>query len=168
MKLRTMKTFATGGLLLLAFVFISGSFDSATVNAQPNISLSSSLAPGKVARGRTARATVVLTIPRGFHVHSNKPLEKFLIATQLQVDAPSGLRVGPVSYPRALLRSLKFSKKQVAVYEGRVTMRFNISVPANFSTGTAEIKAKVRYQSCDDEVCFPPQTREEKLWLKVE
>ena len=168
MNLRTLKTFATGSLFLLAFVFISGVFDSARVSAQPNISINGSIAPGKVARGRTARATVVLTIPRGFHVHSNKPLEKFLIATQLQVDATNGLRVGPVSYPRALLRNLKFSRKQVAVYEGRVTMRFNITVPANFSTGTAEIKAKVRYQSCDDEVCFPPQTREEKLWLKVE
>ena len=168
MKLRTLKTLATYCLLLLAFVIISGSFDSATVNAQPNISMNASLAPSKVARGRTVRATVVLTIPRGFHVHSNKPLEKFLIATQLQVDTPNGLRVGPVSYPRALLRRLKFSKKPVAVYEGRVMMRFNVTVPANFSTGTAEIKAKVRYQSCDDEVCFPPQTKEVKLWLTVE
>jgi len=168
MKPSTLKTSATYFLLLLAVVIIFGSFDSATVNAQPNISLNASLAPGKVARGRTVRATVVLTIPRGFHVHSNKPLEKFLIATQVQVDAPNGLRVGPVSYPRALLRSLKFSKKKVAVYEGRVIMRFNITVPANFAAGTAEIKAKVRYQSCDDEVCFPPQTKEEKVWLKVE
>jgi DsbC/DsbD-like thiol-disulfide interchange protein len=47
-------------------------------------------------------------------------------------------------------------------------MRFSVMVPQNFGTGTVEIKAKVRYQSCDDEVCFPPQTKEEKLWLKVE
>lgn len=155
-------------LLLLAFIILAGGIFSATVSAQPNITVNGSVAPGKVARGRSAQVTVVMNIPRGYHVHSNKPLEKFLIATQLQVEAPNGLRVGPVSYPRALLRQLKFSKNRVAVYEGRVTMRFSITVPPNFGTGSKEIKAKLRYQSCDDEVCFPPQTKEEKVWLNVE
>jgi DsbC/DsbD-like thiol-disulfide interchange protein len=155
-------------LITLFLLLPCGFYSAATVNAQPNISIKGSFTPAKIGRGRTAQATVVMEIPRGFHVHSNKPLERFLIATQLQVDAPNGLRVGPVTYPRALMRNLKFSKNRVAVYEGRVTMRFSVMVPQNFGTGTVEIKAKVRYQSCDDEVCFPPQTKEEKLWLKVE
>lgn len=158
------------GLFFLSLFFLaaSGLYSAPTVNAQPNISLRGSVTPGSVARGRTAQATVVLEIPGGYHVHSNRPLEKFLIATQLKVEAPNGIRVGPVGYPRALMRSLKFSKNRVAVYEGRVTMRFSVTVPQNFATGTIELKAKVRYQSCDDEVCFPPQTREEKLWLKIQ
>jgi DsbC/DsbD-like thiol-disulfide interchange protein len=109
-----------------------------------------------------------MEIPRGYHVHSNRPLEKFLIATNLEVEAPRGIRVGRVAYPRALLRKLKFSKNNVAVYEGRVVMRFGVAVPGNYATGSHEIRAKVRYQSCDDEVCFPPQTKETKLWLNVE
>lgn len=168
MKSQICKISAGHCLLLLVFIFLSGGLCSTTVNAQPNISAKGSFSPGKVVRGRRARATVVLEIPHGYHVHSNRPLEKFLIATQLKVEAPDGLRVGPVSYPRALLRNLKFSKNRVAVYEGRVTMRFSIAVPRNFATGSTEIKAKVRYQSCDDEVCFPPQTKEVKLWLTVE
>ena len=153
---------------MAAFIVLSGGIFSSAVNAQPNITINGSVAPGKVGRGRTARVTVVMNIPQGYHVHSNKPLEKFLIATQVQVETTRGLRVGPVMYPRALLRQLKFSKNRVAVYEGRVTMRFTVTVPATFQTGSAEIKAKVRYQSCDDEVCFPPQTKEEKVWLNVE
>jgi len=167
MHLSKFKLSAAHLFLVTLFILLPGGFFAAGVNAQPNISLRGNLTPAKTSRGRTAQATVTLEIPRGFHVHSNKPLERFLIATQLNVEA-KGLRVGPVTYPRALLRNLKFSKNKVAVYEGRVTMRFSVMVPRNFSTGTVEIKAKVRYQSCDDEVCFPPQTKEEKLWLKVE
>ena len=141
---------------------------STTVSAQPNISINGNISPAKVGRGRTVKATVVIDIPHGYHVHSNKPLEKFLIATKLDVEAPGGIRVGPVTYPRAILRSLKFSKSRVAVYEGRVMMRFNVTVGSDFSGGSAEIKAKVRYQSCNDEVCFPPQTKETKLWLTVQ
>jgi hypothetical protein len=118
-----------------------------------------------------ATASVVLRIlsemdiPGGFHVHSNRPLEKFLIATQLKVEAPAGVRVSAVSYPRAILRSLKFSKNRVAVFEGRATMRFNVTVPANFGSDSAQLKATLRYQSCNDELCFPPQTRD--VWINV-
>ncbi len=168
MQLPRSKTSAKRVLFVPLFIIICGLYSASTVIAQPNISINGSISPTKTARGRTARATVVIDIPRGYHVHSNKPLEKFLIATQLQVEAPNGIRVGPVSYPRALMRSLKFSKNRVAVYEGRVTMRFSLTVPKNFAVGSAEIKGKVRYQSCDDEVCFPPQTKEMKLWLNVE
>jgi thioredoxin:protein disulfide reductase len=109
-----------------------------------------------------------MDIPSGYHVNSNRPLEKFLIPTQLTIEAPKGIRVGRVIYPRAIVRKFNFSKNQVAVYEGRATMRFSVSVPRNFSPGSAEIKVRVRYQSCNDDVCFPPQTRELGLWLNVE
>jgi len=133
----------------------------------PNIEVSGTLSVDKVQRGRPAQAMVAMDIPSGFHVHSSRPLEKFLISTQLQVEAPKGVRVGPVIYPRALLRNLKFSKSKVAVYEGRTTMRFNVTVPAGFSSDSTEVKARLRYQSCNDEVCFPPQTREVKIPIRI-
>ena len=133
-----------------------------------DVNVSGSLAPDKVKKGRVVRASVVMDIPNGLHVQSNKPLDKFLVPTKLDVEAPSGLQVGPVSYPRALMRNLKFSKGAVAVYEGRAVMRFNITVPANYSGGSGEIKGKLRFQACNDESCFPPVTREVKMWLNVE
>jgi DsbC/DsbD-like thiol-disulfide interchange protein len=134
----------------------------------PNIGVTGSLSAGEnVQRGRSARAVVTMEIPSGFHVHSNRPLEKFLIATQLQVEAPKGVRVGPVVYPRALLRNLKFSKSKVAVYEGRTTMRFNVTVPPNYGSDSADVKVRLRYQSCSDEVCFPPQTREVTIPVRI-
>jgi hypothetical protein len=133
----------------------------------PNIDVSGSTAVDSVRRGRSVQAVVVLDIPSGFHVHSNRPLEKFLIATELKLEAPLGVRVGPVAYPRAALRSLKFSKSKVAVYEGRVIMRFNVTVPASFGANSTEVKARLRYQSCSDEVCFPPQTREVTIPIRI-
>jgi hypothetical protein len=140
---------------------------TATPQSAPNISVNGSFVPDKVARGGTARGTVVMDIPSGYHAHSNRPLEKFLIATQLQIEAPRGFRVSSTIYPRALLRSLKFSKSKVAVFEGRTTMRFNVSVPRDYSGNSAEIKGRLRYQSCNDDTCFSPQTREVKMWLTV-
>ena len=133
-----------------------------------DVNVSGSIAPDKTKKGRSVRATVVMEIPAGLHVQSSKPLDKFLVATKLDVETPSGMSVGPISYPRPLMRKLKFSKGNVAVYEGKAMIRFNVTVPANYSGGSGEIKGKLRFQACNDESCFPPVTREVKMWLNVE
>jgi len=133
-----------------------------------DVNVSGSVAPDKVKKGRVVKASVVIDIPKGLHVQSSKPLDKYLIATRLDVETPSGMKVGPVSYPRAVMRNLKFSKGAVAVYEGRATLRFNVTVPANYGGSSGEIKGKLRFQACNDEACFPPVTREVKMWLNVE
>jgi len=132
------------------------------------VNVSGSISPDKIKKGRTVKASVVMDIPSGLHVQSSKPLDKFLVATKLDVETPSGMKVGPISYPRALMRNLKFSKGAVAVYEGRTTLRFNVTVPANYGGSSGEIKGKLRFQACNDESCFPPVTREVKMWLNVE
>lgn len=153
----------------LALLLTPGNFFAKPApQTTPNISVSGALAPDKVKRGRKVQGTISMDIPGGYHVNSNRPLEKFLIATQLQIEAPRGIRVGPVTYPRPLLRSLKFSKAKVSVFEGRATMRFAVTVPANFDGNSAELRARLRFQSCNDDTCFPPQTREVKLWLNLE
>jgi DsbC/DsbD-like thiol-disulfide interchange protein len=146
--------------LLIPIVF--GPLQSA-----PNIGVNGYLSVDKARRGGTVQAAVVMDIPSGYHVNSSQPLEKFLVATQLKIDAPQGIRVGPVIYPRASLRMFKFSKTKLAVYEGRAILRFNVTVPAAFKGSSAELKAHLRYQSCNNELCFPPKSVEVKLDLPV-
>jgi thioredoxin:protein disulfide reductase len=154
---------------LLVILLIPATFYSTPVpQSSSDVNVSGSVAPDKVKKGRVVRATVVMDIPSGLHVQSSKPLDKFLVATKLDVETPSGMKVGPISYPRALMRKLKFSKGMVAVYEGKSIVRFNVTVPANYSGGSGEIKGKLRFQACNDESCFPPVTREVKMWLNVE
>ena len=151
-------------VLLIPVIFSS----SAAAQSSADVNVSGSIAPDKIKKGRITRASVVMDIPSGLHVQSSKPLDKFLVATKLDVETPSGMKVGPISYPRALMRKLKFSKGMVAVYEGRAVVRFNVTVPANYSGGSGEIKGKLRFQACTDESCFPPVTREVKMWINVE
>ena len=153
-------------VVALAVAIFSGALYS-TVLAQsaPNINVSGYVPGDSARRGSSARAVVTMDIPAGFHVHSNQPLEKFLIATKLDVEAPQGVKVSRVVYPRPILRSLKFSKSRVAVFEGRATMRFNVTIPASFGSDSAQLKGKLRYQSCNDELCFPPQTKD--VWINI-
>ncbi len=166
MKKLTNHLFRT--LCLVGLLTITAGFSSAALaQSPPNIGVSGYVSGDTIRRGRSAQAVVVMEIPSGFHVHSNRPLEKFLIATKLEIESPSGVQVGSVIYPRAIMRSLKFSKNRVAVFEGRTTMRFHVTVPASFGSNSAQLKARLRYQSCNDELCFAPQTREVTINVKV-
>jgi DsbC/DsbD-like thiol-disulfide interchange protein len=159
--------------ILIAAIFTLGflsmlSATSKTAPApEPNISVVGYFNADKVQKGRTVRVAMVIDIPSGYHINSNRPLESYLIATQLKVEAPSGIRVGPTSYPRPLLRSFKFSKKQLSVYERQTIVRFTITVPANYSGGSIDLKANLRLQSCNDEVCFPPKTYIQNMRIGV-
>ena len=158
------------GLLFITFALLQ----PAPLRSNPrpqsaaDVNVSGSLTPDKTRKGRVVKGSVVMDIPSGLHVQSNKPLDKFLIPTKLEFEAPSGIKVGPVFYPRAVMRNLKFSKGAVAVFEGRAVLRFNVMVPANYNGGSGEIKGKLRFQACTDESCFAPVTREVKMWLNVE
>jgi DsbC/DsbD-like thiol-disulfide interchange protein len=169
MRLESFTRRALPSILAAALLLIPVNFyaNPAANRAQANIGINGFFAADKAQRGRTIQAAVVIDIPSGYHVNGNKPLGKYAIPTVLKIEAPGGVRVSPVNYPRASLRSFPFSKEQLAVYEGRAVLRFNVTIPANFDAGVTELRARLRYQSCTDDTCFQPETREIKMPIGV-
>ena len=135
--------------------------------AQPNISINTYYSMDKAQRGRSIQGAVVLIIPGGYHVNSNRPTGKYLIPTSLKFDPRDGVKVGAVRYPRANLRSFSFSEQKLSVFEGRAVLRFSVTIPAGFPHSKMELKAKVRYQSCNDKECYAPASRDISLWIDV-
>jgi DsbC/DsbD-like thiol-disulfide interchange protein len=154
--------------LLTVLVGIPVNFQAAAPEPQPNISVKGYYANDKAQRGRTVKAAIVMEIPSGYHVNANRPLGKYAIPTSLKIEAPKGVTVGPVTYPRAIVRKLKAGNNEpLALYEGRAIMRFNVTVPANYQGGEIVLKARLRFQSCNDEVCFPPKNEDQDMGIGV-
>ncbi len=148
--------------------------ETLTVEPEPqssNININGFFSVDPAPQGSTFLAAVVMEIPRGMHVNSNRPLGKYAVPTVLKVDAPRGLRVTPVSYPRAEVRAFRFGEgspeERLAVYEGRALFRFSVAVAPGAELQVARIRVSVRFQSCNDEVCFPPATRELTLPIAI-
>ena len=148
--------------------FLATTKHSRARTPEPTIHFKGYYSTDKAQRGRVMRAAVVLEIPDGYHVNANKPLGKYAIPTTVNIEAPSGVTISPIAFPRAVIRKLKATNNEaLAVYEGRAIMRFNVTVPANYSDGWLNLKAKVRYQSCNDDVCFPPKSQEIDVGIGV-
>src|SRR5207253_9661537 len=123
-----------------ALLLVPSSFYAHRAHAllQPNISINGFFSADRAQRGTIVQAALVMDIPDGFHVNSSRPLSSFSIPTTVKIEAPRGVRVSAVSFPRAVVRKFSFSNDQLAVYEGRAVMRFNITVPANREMGVME------------------------------
>lgn len=121
----------------------------------------------KAQRGRTLQAAVVMDIPRGLHVNSNRPLSRYTVATVARVTAPRGVKVSAVRYPRAVVRKFEFSEERLAVYEGRAVLRFDVTFPESFPEGVARLRVVVNYQACSDTVCFQPDSKDMTLPIGV-
>lgn len=164
----TRKTlFRRAILLSLPAVLLLLSAAAPAARAQADVGVKGFYATNKVQQGRAVQAALVLDVPAGYHVNANKTGNKFSIPTTVKIEAPEGARVSAVSYPRGTTRTLKFSKDPLALYEGRAVMRFTVTLPANFKTGETELRARVRYQACNDEVCYPPVSREITMPIAV-
>ncbi len=133
------------------------------VNAQ---TVSGSIGNGTISRGGSARGTIVLSVPGGLHVNSNRPGNAYQIPTTIRITAV-GAKAGAVSYPRGKNRSFSFSDGTINVYEGRTAFNFNVTVPKKFKGNVVRIRAVVKYQACTDEVCYPPKSKEITLTATV-
>ena len=145
--------------IFTALIFIAGGIYQA--NAQD---ISGSI--GAVKRGGSVKGSIVMSVPGGLHVNSSRPNSEYAIPTSVKISAV-GAKVGGVNYPRGKDRKFAFSEDALNVYEGRNAFGFNLAVPANFKGNTVKVRAVVRYQACNNEVCFPPKTKEITLTAQV-
>ncbi len=135
---------------------------------QPSIDVNGVFSVKKAPRGGTFQGAVMLGIPNGYHINSNRPTNKFMIPTSVRVTAPRGVRIGPMRFPRANVRSFAFAPdERLPVFEGNPAVRFDVTVPAGFAQDKIRLRVVVSYQACSDEACFRPDTRDVTLSLNV-
>ncbi len=146
------------GMFLFLFAAALTSISAQSVNG--------SIGNGTATRGKATRATVVLSIPGGLHANSNRPGSEYAIPTTVRATA-KGVKIGAVSYPRGHNRKFGFSENTINVYEGRANFGFNVTVPANYSGSSVKINVTVKYQTCNDEVCYPPKSKQITLTARV-
>ena len=124
--------------------------------ARPRATLVASTPEVTLAAGSTTTVSLRVELPAGVHVQAHKPKDPLLIPTVLTIDTPEGVTVTSVAYPSpAELR--QSGRTEALLVLGPV---FDISVTlaaaADISTGMRNIPAVLRYQACNDAVCFPP------------
>ncbi len=113
--------------------------------------------------GETVQVSLLISIAPGWHINSVQPDVPFLIPTELQVDAPPGVKV-EVAWPAPERVSLPLSQEPLELYQGDLEVSLTLFGEEGLAAGA--LSAVLRYQACNDEVCVPPV--ELQLSLPVE
>jgi DsbC/DsbD-like thiol-disulfide interchange protein len=121
---------------------------------------------GNIRRGGQARGVLILEIPKGLHVNSNRPGNEYVIPTTVKLFSEEAI-LSKIYYPKGKNKRFSFNDEPINIYEGKTKFSFTVKVPRNFKGKIIRIRAVVRYQACNDEVCFPPREKEITLTAKV-
>lgn len=110
----------------------------------------------RVQAGQEVRVGVLVRLPDGFHVQSNQPRDPSLIPTALTVEAPDGVTVREIVFPRPVDLAQRGAPEPLAVFEQQFTIGVRLHLDEHIAPGDITVPARLRYQTCDDATCFPP------------
>ncbi len=117
--------------------------------------------------GEEFRVAIEVRLPEGVHVNSNEPRDPLLIPVVLTVHPPAGVSVLEVTYPEATDLEQIGVEELLAVYESNFTVGVRLAVAPDIPPGSLTVPASFRYQACDEQMCYFPQTASTEWTLPV-
>lgn len=151
-------------LTILFFTKISFAqfgFDSELVTMKSFLSFENAHA------GSEIKFAVRLNIEDTWHINSNKPLDDFLIPTEISFEENENYEVKKIVYPHAEDIKLAFSDNLVSVYEGEVYIGGIIKISEKANTSTLSLILNFEYQACNDNTCLAPQKLTDTLIINI-
>ena len=139
-----------------------------------HIPVTASATNRSVGLGNRIRIAVELTIPEGFHVYSPEVGGEYK-GVSWQMDPTDCLEIGEPLYPKPEWKVMKSSNENLPVYEGLLRISREVIVkpalratdPSVFklftdrcvdSTSHIKMSGVLKFQACDEHLCYPPQT----------
>ena len=142
----------------LAIVLIAQTSPTLTVATVPTV---------KARKGSGAAVTLRAVLPPGFHANSNTPSDDYLIPLTLKWTG-GPLQVDGIVYPKGTLEKYPFSPKPLSVVTGEFSIATKFKVPADAPNGAAAQNGTLKYQACNDRMCFAPKTVPVSVTLDIE
>lgn len=101
----------------------------------------------------------------GFHVNSDKPKDEFLIPLKL-TWAAGPLEAKSITYPKP--EEVKVGADLLNVFTGTFNIQTEFKTSGAPQPGSATMTGKLRYQACNNEMCFRPATIDVKVPVVIE
>ena len=119
------------------------------------------------AAGGPVRLALKVSLPETLHTQSNRPLDATLIPTVLTVDAPAGVTVDEIVYPSAVELKQQGLDEPLMVFEHEFLIGVQVTLGPTVAAGDLVLPARLRYQACNDMMCFSPATVEFAWTIRV-
>ena len=143
---------------------------TAVLSAQQQATPTITVAPVPTVKAQKGSVTVVplrAVLPPGFHANSNTPSDAYLIPLTLKWTS-GPMQADGITYPKAATEKYSFSEKPLSVVTGEFTITTKFKIPADAPSGPSAQNGTLRYQACNDRMCFAPKTLPVSLTINIE
>lgn len=123
---------------------------------RPDIKVAATPTAGPVKAGGTITVRLAVRLPPHVHVQSDKPRDPSLIPTALTLVPPPGFSLDRIAYPKAIELSQSGRAEPLAVFGGEFIIEARLAALAGIPSGEHLVQATLRYQACNESVCFAP------------
>ena len=107
--------------------------------------------------GQADAIEVSAQILAGWHINSDRPLDRDYIPTRLTLKLPAGISLGSIQYPPAEELKLSFSREKLAVFTGAIRIKAAVTPAPGFKPSERiPVTATLEYQACNDSQCLQP------------
>lgn len=138
-----------------------------------HVKLTTTASTASVRAGQRILLAVEVEMPRGFHVYA--PGTEGYVAIDWSMNSSDGWKAHAVSYPKSRILYLKAIEEKVPVYEGKLRLFRDITIgpekalrPVLTPNNELAVEGMLRYQTCDDRICYPPENVPLKWTLAVD
>ena len=153
--------------LAIALASLVASLVAYAATSAPKVSFDVA-SPPEASPGTTVQLIFEASLPGGYHVNSDAPLDEFLKPTRLLLEMPDGVYLENIAYPPASLFKTQFAEEPLAVFEHTFSIGASLRIGDRVKPGEYPVHATLKYQACSDRVCYPPATRSTEIVLIVE
>jgi len=110
--------------------------------------------PAPVKAGNTFQLLVRIRIADGHHIYGANPKSKTFTGTSVSLELPDGIEsVADWTAPTPSV-----APDGEPVYTNSVTFSRTLKLNGAAASGALSLKGELRFQVCDDQLCWPPKT----------
>lgn len=108
-----------------------------------------------VPAGKPTPVSLTFRVANGLHINSHTPTSKTYIRTELILPSDPQAKLSAVHFPPGSQYAVPaFPQDKLSVYTGEFTVHAKVTA----TRGNHMLQAKLRYQACATNSCYPPRT----------
>jgi len=138
-----------------------------TGQSRPRATVTPLVSAEGVQAGRSIYLALQVTLPPALHVQSDAPRDPSFIPTALTVMPPDGFTVDALFYPAASELKQEGLPEPLVVFGHEFVTGARLAVRSGVTPGEFTIPGRLRYQACDDKVCYAPATAQFEWRVRV-
>ncbi len=163
-----MKAFQSFLIFILIFILHGAAAFAQPRSSAETVDIEHRLSLEQVVAGEEFTLVLVLDIKDNWHINAHRPIQDYLIGTELSLDYQDFFFLADIVYPQPQEYEFSFAGGEVLlVYEGTEHIFMTLRASSSLEPGEYFLGGTLSVQACDDNTCLAPSFIEVEIPLDV-